>query len=421
MNPARLFVALLALAACHAEGPDASGPAGISGGPGGTAGTLGAGNGGGGAGNGGAHVDSFDKLDLLLVLDNSSSTSHLQLNLACNFSRFVDGLRALTTGMPDLHIAVVTPDLGAGALRIPSCARPGGDDGAMQSAAYPVQIDCSANGPPITLDTTGCTGPQGGKAWIRYRSPTDNNIGGQALTRAVACISALGDQGCGFESPLAAAARALERASDENDPSNGGFLRVDALLLIVILTDEDDCSLPADSLLGDTTGTDLDSDLGPLTSFRCTEHGVICDGFQRDPAHPAAIRQPGPMGGYRNCRPNDDGVGVPDPRHRLVPVRDLVARIQAIKPPWMTKVEVIGGPAPPDAAFDVEQSTVGGTPAPRLTASCRGSAGVGLAEPGVRLQAFLEAWDGTRRVIPVCQPSFAEVLAGIARRLGGGP
>ncbi len=414
MRPSRLLGALLALAACRAEKATTEGA--TDGGPGGTAGNAGGAGTGDPAGTGGSWHTS-NKLDLLFVVDNSSSTFHFQLNFACNFSRFVEALEALPLGTPDLHLAIVTPDLGSGALRIPSCGRSGGDDGAMQSAPHPLMVDCSANG-AAPLDTTGCTGPQEGKGWIRFKSATDNNLGGQDLARAVACIAPLGDHGCGFESVLGATVRALERASDPNDPVNAGFLRADALLAIVILTDEDDCSLPADSLLGDTSsGTDVGSTLGPLTSFRCTEYGVICDGFQRDPANPAALRRPGPMGGYRNCRPNDDGLGVPEPRHRLRSVREMVARIQALKPPSATIVEVIGGPAPPEGAFDVEVGTAGGAPVPVLALSCQG--GAGPANPGVRLQAFLEAWHPTRRILPICQQSLADVLAGIARRLAG--
>ena len=116
-------------------------------------------------------------------------------------------------------------------------------------------------------------------------SATDNNIAGQDLSRAFGCIADVGESGCGFESPLAAARRALQRASDPTDPESSGFLRPDAWLALIFLTDEDDCSLPADSLLGDFASTELSSPLGPLTSFRCMERGVLI-------LVPARIRTP---------------------------------------------------------------------------------------------------------------------------------
>ena len=49
------------------------------------------------------------------------------------------------------------------------------------------------------------------------------------------------------------------------------FFRPEANLAIVILADEDDCSLLDPALLGTS------AELGPLSAFRCFEHGVVCD------------------------------------------------------------------------------------------------------------------------------------------------
>jgi hypothetical protein len=67
-------------------------------------------------------------------------------------------------------------------------------------------------------------------------------VGGLAMN--VACGVQLGDVGCSFEQPLEAALRALAPAPEgRGGDVNRGFLRDDSLLVVLQLTDEDDCSL----------------------------------------------------------------------------------------------------------------------------------------------------------------------------------
>ncbi len=422
-------VGMLASAGCKLEREvlSAAGGAGhAGGGSGGDTSTSGGGmtpgTSGGGTGNPGASgagaggesgVASWEvplsaKLDLLFLIDNSSSTRDKQTNLLCSFPRFLDILSKLPMGLPDLHIGVVSSDMGSGALSIPSCGVVGGDDGVFQSLARPQVVSCQPFGGGA-LDTTGCSGPNDGKSWIRYHNQEDNNIGGQDLSKAFACIAALGDTGCGFEAQLAAVRRALQRAANPMDRFNGGFLRPDAKLGIILLTDEDDCSLPPDSMLGDTSdGTDLTSPLGPLVSFRCTERGVLCNG-QRPPRGAAANLQ--------GCQSNETAYQT-DPLHSLLPVAQLIADIQALKPPGMTVVEAIAGPAPPDGQFAIETSVQGGGEVPVLAASCTGGPSVGSAAPAVRIQQFLRGWDADKKVVSICQPSFADVLSSLIRQIG---
>ena len=56
------------------------------------------------------------------------------------------------------------------------------------------------------------------------------------------CIAPLGDVGCAFEQPFGADARAGRRRDGTPPAENQGFLRDDARLAIVMLTNEDDCS-----------------------------------------------------------------------------------------------------------------------------------------------------------------------------------
>ena len=72
------------------------------------------------------------------------------------------------------------------------------------------------------------------------------------LADAFKCIAALGETGCGFEHQLAAIA--VRWASTEGRPpaENQTFLRPDANLAIVMLTNEDDCSASAGRLRSST-------------------------------------------------------------------------------------------------------------------------------------------------------------------------
>ncbi len=113
-----------------------------------------------------------------------------------------------------------------------------------------------------------------------------------ALGSSFQCIAELGDSGCGFEAPLEAIHRALDGSRAEND----GFLRPGAFLAIVILTDEDDCSLK-DTSLFDLTPAQLGGDAAGSSDFRC------------QPMFAYACDQPisGSVGGtYTNCRVRTD-------------------------------------------------------------------------------------------------------------------
>jgi hypothetical protein len=95
---------------------------------------------------------------------------------------------------------------------------------------------------------------------------------------AFACIANVGTSGCGLEHQIASGATALGFRGTV-PATNVGFLRPDAFLAVVFITNEDDCSAPPDTPLFDiASGTTLASPFGPLGSFRCNEFGHLCGG-----------------------------------------------------------------------------------------------------------------------------------------------
>jgi len=53
-------------------------------------------------------------LDVLFMVDNSSSMRLQQANLTTNFPMFMDALKALPGGLPNIHVAVISADMGGG-------------------------------------------------------------------------------------------------------------------------------------------------------------------------------------------------------------------------------------------------------------------------------------------------------------------
>jgi hypothetical protein len=158
------------------------------------------------------------KLDLLFMIDNSGSMEEEQANLARNFPRLIDELKNLPMGLPDLHLGVVSSDLGDGSWS--------GEGGALQ-----VPSGCG-------LD------PKKGR-YLISQSGSNNNFDGD-IAHVFACLAELGTGGSGWEQQLASVRMALSGFV----PANDGFLRPDAHLAVVYITDEDDGSASPDS---DTT------------------------------------------------------------------------------------------------------------------------------------------------------------------------
>jgi len=178
-------------------------------------------------------------VDVLLVLDNSISMGEEQKSLSSAMFSLVNALMDPVSGVGvgDVRIGVVTTDMGLswgghpyeegdgwpGDMAATSCDE-AGDDGALQS--YP-------EGTTLMLgdDEVACPAPE--DPWITGdpASPDDD------FALEAACLTQQGTLGCGWEQPLASASRALHRVDKEL------FLRADALLAIVVVSDEDDCSM----------------------------------------------------------------------------------------------------------------------------------------------------------------------------------
>jgi hypothetical protein len=326
-------------------------------------------------------------LDILFVIDNSGSMSEQQASLAANFPLMIDVLEQLDGGLPNLHIGVVTSDMGTSSSQYPpgpsigtvglgGCAGVG-DDGVLVHDSPNLQA-----GATFISDVAL---PDGSR---------DRNYTG-ALRDVFADNALIETVGCGFEQHLSAMRRAL------TNPLNAGFLRPEANLAVVIIGDEDDCSLLDPAMLGPE-----DANLGPLESFRCAKFGITCDQTMTT------------LGPKTNCIPLASSQFVED-------TQPFVAAVLAAKsndPRQVMVAGIIGDPSP----FSVELKQINGQTQPDLAASCTfaGPAGPELAFPGVRLAAFVDSFPGRSTLTSICDGDLSSALQQIgstAKKLVGDP
>ena len=320
-------------------------------------------------------AESTRDVDILFVIDNSGSMAEEQASLSSSFnSRFLSVFGNLAGGLPNLHIGVVSTDVGAGPFDISGCSGEG-DHGMLQSAP---SGPCT---PPIDAFISDVDDGAGG----RLRNYTGT------LGEAFSCISRLGIEGCGFEQTL----ESMRRALNGSNPSNDGFLRPGAALAVIFLSDEDDCSV-SDSGLFDPSQSSISDPLGPLSSFRCFEFGVVCDEDE-------APRATGPRTG---CTSREDSA-------YMRSVREYAEFLKALKddPHQVIVAGIIGDPSPVAV-------TLGDDSNPLLARSCVSSAGEAL--PAVRLNHFLAQFPGRSGVVSVCADDFSDALIEAAWTVASG-
>jgi hypothetical protein len=292
-------------------------------------------------------------VDILFVIDDSRSMTDEQTQLGIWSSKLFEVLSG-TGELPDLHIGVTSSSIVI--PNLPGCTS--GAGGAFLTGGATLQKT------RFLSDVATATGER------------ERNYTGR-LTDAFAMMARVGDGGCGFEQPLKAARMALSSKTD-------AFLRPDALLLVVFVTDEDDCSARTDIVFGEPRA-DACSDLGTPTSYRCFEHGVKCyDG--------KGSRE---FGMRRNCRADESSP-------YMESVSSFAAFLKGLKPdPAQVVVAAIYGKPNHVEAIKDERVTTHDTP--RLADVCGrgGKEGTG-ATPAIRMNALLAEFGGRASQSSIC-------------------
>jgi hypothetical protein len=323
-------------------------------------------------------VGSNRNIDILFVIDNSGSMGEEQAALGVNFPLFMAVLNGIEGGLPNVHIGVVSSNVGVGGYNIPGCIGQG-DNGALQ-----------ADGNVLVAGQPKCTAVPTGKKYIEDVLPDGattriKNYSG-TLEDTFTCIATLGTDGCGFEQHL----ESMKRALDGTQPGNGDFLRKDAFLAVIIIADEDDCSA-VNSAVFDPNDTALTGSLGPLESFRCTEFGITCN--EGNLTRAAAS--------YTGCKPRTDSY--------LRSPQDYANFLKGLKddPNLIIVSGIVGNAEPVRVRLD-------GTK-PKLVESCSSTAN-GTADPAVRIKYFLDQFNGSTNT-SICSNDLSAALQKIAENL----
>ena len=139
-------------------------------------------------------------VDILFMIDNSSSMTSMQQKLVTQIPMFLTTLQSAARPLSDFHIAVVSSDLGApGDSTSAIGCTADGDQGIFQSQPRGKTARVSAGaGAPASISNAR-------RGW-----PTTPG----KLTDVLARITPLGANGCGFEHQLASVARALGADAD---------------------------------------------------------------------------------------------------------------------------------------------------------------------------------------------------------------
>jgi hypothetical protein len=318
-------------------------------------------------------------LDLLFLVDDSPSMADKQANLAANFSKFIDVLSTITGGLPNIHIAVVTSDMGTH----------GADGKTAPGIGTLGQGGCNGTGKDGTMQLFGA--PVSGGPFISDIAQPDGsrqkNYTGK-LVDAFATMAKAGAGGCGFEQHLEAIKHALD-PSPAGNRINDGFLRDNAFLAVIIIADEDDCSMKDTTMLGNESAA-----LGPQQSFRCTRFGVLCDNNGATPDAMTAV------GNKDQCHPNESSV-------YLANVQGYVDFLKGLKKDDPSKVIVAGIMGTPTPfATELRAPRPNDAKIPALAHSCTYIGGDGkpeVADPPIRLKFFLDQFPNRSTFASICQ------------------
>lgn len=385
---------------------------------------------------------AIDKVDLLLVLDNSGSMAEEQKKLANALPGF---LGTLTAGaIKSLHVGVVSSDMGvAGVQGLAGCGqvsfdatapdptnpaaravdrnavrfdKPRGDDGIMNISTAVALAGISARPAGTSFDTpiTTVVAPDPSCAAIgalppgqRFVDFTAGSSDPSKVAKQVGCIAKLGVNGCGMEQPLEAMLKALTPSSSgvafagntagHGDSLNRSFLRSDAILVVLHVSDEDDCSIttaPLAAELFNPASTVFPEELNVrcgLSKYQPLLHSVA----QRYVAQLKALHSDS----YLQARTIVAGiVGVPTRAGKKVYEKyELDALLKS-------------------QAMQLTARAVPGTQSQELTPACTSSSGSGSAIPARRFVQLANEM-GISLVSSVCEDEFSSALGLLAQKV----
>jgi hypothetical protein len=155
-------------------------------------------------------------VDFLFVVDDSSSMQFHQANLIANFPAFIEGIESTLVDVESYQVGVVATD--------PFSGNPG---------------ECILIGALVT--STEDAGPDSSDMQCGpYAEGFNFMTQEDDLAATFSCAAQVGTMGNGFERPMDAVVEAVSGNLGGPGGCNEGFLRDEALLVVVVITDEYD-------------------------------------------------------------------------------------------------------------------------------------------------------------------------------------
>ena len=254
-RPSTSSLAVLLTLACGGEreaGTDAGVSAGVTTGITGAATTLGSAGDASGSDSGGDKLDlagvepqmGCSKIDLVFVVDNSASMADEQQQLIASVPGFITSIQGMLGD--DFHVMVVDTDVGVG----DGCYEVmynSFDCGLWCNANCPDGCNCECNGEPCGPWSPRPCGELLGAGRVTDAAGNDCGLGSHRFIDATLadpfgafnCMAAVGIDGDPSERPAQALLTALGPLATAGE-CNEGFLRDDALLIVTLISDEDD-------------------------------------------------------------------------------------------------------------------------------------------------------------------------------------
>ena len=207
---------------------------------------------------------SCANVDILFVVDDSPSMLEEQASLAAVLPAMLSRLASGDVdgdGVPDkepiesIQIGVLSPNMGTVGVDRPECpgGQFGGDDGILRTEIGLTQAEVTGLGQ--SFYESCARGLDDAPSFVEYL-PRPGEAPPDDVVLDMRCRALTGTQGCEYEAPLEAALRATTPARSNlrffsandselghGDGANRGFLREDSLLIVVVISDEDDCSI----------------------------------------------------------------------------------------------------------------------------------------------------------------------------------
>lgn len=231
----------------------------------------------------------WPKVDALLVVDGSPSMAE-EAQLVAQAGGWIGSLYSRPDVMVNYRVAVIDAQVAQPGCDVDSDHAGRFIDTSCRERLDDFVTEASIEGAGADVRAEGCTdvceldalktlpsratgdSELRSRPWIESMQHITNLPDGIEVEDDLRCRFPTGVDGCTFEAPLEAMRRAIERTQDPRDPAYG-FIRPDAVLFVMFVTDEVDCSLRADiDTLAEAFGN------GAPTSAACWDAGVRCEG-----------------------------------------------------------------------------------------------------------------------------------------------